>query len=123
MMNRRFIGPVNRALRFSHILAKMSFTPYLFRIATYSSRLLQGWAGRRSGGEYFHTIAVCAVRAGGAVETYSAGLAVVYLAKLSHPFTRSRLPLGPPFLATARRRSSAVRRVQLRFTGGAGSPG
>jgi hypothetical protein len=46
MMNRRFIGPVNRALRFSHILAKMSFMPYLFRIAAYSSRLLQGWAGQ-----------------------------------------------------------------------------
>ncbi len=27
LMNRRFIGPVHRELRFSHILAKMSFMP------------------------------------------------------------------------------------------------
>jgi hypothetical protein len=62
MMNRRFIGPVNRALRFSHILAKMSFMPYLFRIATYiatSSRM-----GRAGGPaeNIFTPIAVCAVR-------------------------------------------------------------
>jgi len=58
MMNRRFIGSVNRALRFSQILAKMSFMPYLFRIAT-PSRMPPG---RCSGGEYFHTLAVWAGR-------------------------------------------------------------